>query len=46
MATVPPVSKEWFGLADRQRTGMVTGQDAVQFFSRSGLSKQVLAQVW
>jgi len=38
--------KEWFSLADQQRTGMITGQDAVQFFTRSGLHKTVLAQVW
>ncbi|QDZ20820.1 hypothetical protein HOP50_04g33410 [Chloropicon primus] len=38
--------QEWFRLADRQSTGMVTGQDAVQFFSRSGLPKRLLAQVW
>ena len=40
------VFAEWFKLADRQRTGMITGQDAVQFFSRSGLHKRLLAQVW
>jgi len=44
MTTTP--FREWFNLADRQRTGMITGQDAVQFFSRSGLHKRLLAQVW
>jgi Ca2+-binding EF-hand superfamily protein len=38
--------QQCFGLADRQKTGMITGMDAVQFFSRSGLHKKVLAQVW
>ncbi len=45
-ASVLGTFKEWFAMADQQRTGMITGGDAVQFFTRSGLHKTVLAQVW
>ncbi|GLC45016.1 hypothetical protein PLESTM_001675900 [Pleodorina starrii] len=36
----------WFQSADSDRDGRVTGGDAVAFFGRSGLPREVLATVW
>eukprot|EP00775_Hariotina_reticulata_P005540 gene5540-5776_t len=36
----------WFKVADQDQDGRVTGGDAVVFFQRSGLPKEVLAKVW
>jgi len=36
----------WFRQADADHDGRVTGQDAVAFFAKSGLPKDVLAKVW
>lgn len=36
----------WFAIADSDRDGRVTGKDAVEFFQRSGLPREVLAKVW
>mmetsp|Transcript_17926 Transcript_17926/g.38464 ORF Transcript_17926/g.38464 Transcript_17926/m.38464 type:complete len:626 (+) Transcript_17926:389-2266(+) len=36
----------WFQLADSDHDGRVTGKDAVAFFERSGLSREVLAKIW
>ncbi|GIL50072.1 hypothetical protein Vafri_6390 [Volvox africanus] len=36
----------WFQAADSDRDGRVTGSDAVTFFGRSGLPREVLATVW
>ncbi|KAF8073195.1 EHD1 [Scenedesmus sp. PABB004] len=36
----------WFKVADADQDGRVTGADAVAFFQRSGLPKEVLAKVW
>lgn len=36
----------WFNAADKDNDGRVNGQEAVEFFSRSGLSKQQLAKIW
>ncbi|KAG2438490.1 hypothetical protein HXX76_005042 [Chlamydomonas incerta] len=36
----------WFQTADSDRDGRVTGGDAVAFFGRSGLPREVLATVW
>eukprot|EP00878_Enallax_costatus_P010310 GHUV01010760.1.p1 GENE.GHUV01010760.1~~GHUV01010760.1.p1 ORF type:complete len:203 (+),score=19.42 GHUV01010760.1:417-1025(+) len=36
----------WFKIADGDQDGRVTGQDAVTFFQRSQLPKEVLAKVW
>ena len=36
----------WFPLADDDADGRVTGADAVRFFGRSGLPKEILARVW
>ncbi|GFR42201.1 hypothetical protein Agub_g3092, partial [Astrephomene gubernaculifera] len=36
----------WFQTADADRDGRVTGADAVAFFGRSGLPREVLATVW
>ena len=33
-------------IADSDRDGRVTGQDAVTFFQKSGVSRDVLARVW
>ncbi|KAK3236292.1 hypothetical protein CYMTET_53556, partial [Cymbomonas tetramitiformis] len=41
-----PTYSRWFMLADTDRDGRVTGADAVQFFSKSGLAKETLAKVW
>jgi len=35
----------WFALADEDRDGAVGGAEAVRFFTRSGLPKDVLGQV-
>ena len=35
----------WFQFADSDRDGRVTGKDAVGFFEKSGLSREVLAKV-
>eukprot|EP00879_Flechtneria_rotunda_P003023 GHRR01003241.1.p1 GENE.GHRR01003241.1~~GHRR01003241.1.p1 ORF type:complete len:568 (+),score=176.91 GHRR01003241.1:379-2082(+) len=37
---------KWFKVADGDQDGRVTGGDAVTFFQRSGLPKEVLAKVW
>ena len=36
----------WFNAADEDNDGRVNGQEAVEFFGRSGLSKKELAKVW
>ncbi|WIA09631.1 hypothetical protein OEZ85_009020 [Tetradesmus obliquus] len=36
----------WFKVADQDQDGRVTGPDAVTFFKRSGLPKEMLAKVW
>lgn len=36
----------WFKTVDADMDGRVTGSDAVDFFKRSGLPKDVLARVW
>ncbi len=33
---------EWFRIADRDRDGKVSGGEAVEFFQKSGLSKETL----
>ncbi|KAI8474973.1 MAG: P-loop containing nucleoside triphosphate hydrolase protein [Monoraphidium minutum] len=38
--------ERWFKAADADMDGRVTGADAVAFFRRSGLSRDVLARVW
>jgi hypothetical protein len=35
-----------FNIADEDRDGRLIGKEAVQFFMQSGLSKEVLRQVW
>ncbi|CAK9311690.1 unnamed protein product [Citrullus colocynthis] len=40
------IFQEWFGLADSDGDGRVTGNDAIQFFSMSHLSRAELKQVW
>ncbi|KAK9849935.1 hypothetical protein WJX84_005820 [Apatococcus fuscideae] len=37
---------EWFRIADRDRDGKVSGGEAVEFFQKSGLSKETLFEVW
>jgi len=47
MAAAPPVDFDaWFRIADADRDGVVTGAEAVAFFSKSGLPKKALATVW
>ncbi|EFN59109.1 hypothetical protein CHLNCDRAFT_33853 [Chlorella variabilis] len=36
----------WFQMADTDRDGRLTGADAVRFFERSGLARELLAKVW
>src|SRR5437868_3555843 len=36
----------FFSLADEDRDGLVGLQDALSFFSKSGLAKDALAQIW
>ena len=40
------VYKRWFGLADQDQDGRVTGKDAVEFFGLSGLPKEALSRAW
>lgn len=40
------IFQEWFGLADSDGDGRVTGNDAIQFFSTSHLSRAELKLVW
>ncbi|XP_022142482.1 EH domain-containing protein 1-like [Momordica charantia] len=40
------IFQEWFTLADSDGDGRVTGNDAIQFFSMSHLSRAELKQVW
>ncbi|EIE18740.1 hypothetical protein COCSUDRAFT_38543 [Coccomyxa subellipsoidea C-169] len=37
---------EWFRVADKDADGKLTGADAVRFFERSGLPRDLLAKVW
>jgi len=39
------LAEQWFRLADEDRDGKITGGEAVKFFMRSGLPKDVLGQV-
>jgi len=36
----------WFQMADKDKDGRITGPDAVKFFSRSDLPRDLLAKVW
>lgn len=40
------VYDQWFKVADSDQDGRVTGKDAVDFFGKSGLNRDVLAKVW
>ncbi|XP_052202090.1 EH domain-containing protein 1-like [Diospyros lotus] len=40
------VYQEWFNLADSDRDGRITGNDATKFFAMSNLSRPELKQVW
>ena len=42
MAGLP---EQWFRIADEDKDGKITGGEAVRFFTRSGLPKDVLGQV-
>eukprot|EP00873_Tetraselmis_striata_P019228 jgi/Tetstr1/439492/TSEL_027922.t1 len=46
MASAPATARDWFGLADRDGDGALSGGEAVAFFQRSGLPRTTLAQVW
>ncbi|KAL6763258.1 P-loop containing nucleoside triphosphate hydrolase protein [Haematococcus lacustris] len=46
MAQNTLVYDRWFAFADTDRDGRVTGKDAVSFFEKSGLPRDVLAKVW
>ncbi|CAL5220728.1 g2786 [Coccomyxa viridis] len=37
---------QWFRVADTDSDGRLTGADAVRFFERSGLPRELLAKVW
>ncbi|CAL8464390.1 g3925 [Coccomyxa elongata] len=37
---------QWFRVADKDADGKLTGADAVRFFERSGLPRELLAKVW
>eukprot|EP00210_Caulerpa_lentillifera_P006452 g6164.t1 len=37
---------KWFSFADSDNDGRLRGDDAVKFFERSGLTRDLLAQVW
>lgn len=38
--------RRWFQMADQDNDGRLTGPDAVRFFERSELSRDLLARVW
>ncbi|CAD7698842.1 unnamed protein product [Ostreobium quekettii] len=40
------VYDKWFVFADKDNDGRLSGPDAVQFFERSGLPRDILAKVW
>ena len=40
------VYTQWWNIADKNHDGRVTGSDAVEFFQRSGLTRDQLAKVW
>lgn len=44
MASAPATARDWFGLADRDGDGALSGGEAVAFFQRSGLPRTTLAQ--
>ena len=37
---------QWFAVADTDGDGKVSGGEAVAFFQRASLPKQILAQLW
>ncbi|KAK9799381.1 hypothetical protein WJX73_007250 [Symbiochloris irregularis] len=41
-----PAVNAWFAEADRSHSGLLSGQDAINFFWRSGLSQPDLSRVW
>eukprot|EP00894_Picocystis_sp_ML_P005413 jgi/Pico_ML_1/55930/g1540.t1 len=42
----PPQFAAWFRAADRDKDGLVNGNEAVEFFNKSGLPTAVLAKIW
>eukprot|EP00873_Tetraselmis_striata_P019974 jgi/Tetstr1/440238/TSEL_028589.t1 len=38
--------RQWFDIADKDGDERLTGKDAVHFFARSGLTREMLAKVW
>ncbi|GIL89869.1 hypothetical protein Vretimale_17992 [Volvox reticuliferus] len=38
--------EQWFRIADTDKDGAVAGPEAVSFFTRSGLPKSILGQIW
>ena len=42
----PPQFAAWFRAADRDKDGLVNGNEAVEFFNKSGLPTPVLAKIW
>lgn len=40
------IYQQWFGVADSDGDGRITGNDATKFFSMSNLSRSELKQVW
>ncbi|GMH45278.1 hypothetical protein BSKO_13235 [Bryopsis sp. KO-2023] len=41
-----PTYDKWFAYADSDEDGRLSGPDAVKFFERSGLPRDILAKVW
>lgn len=39
------LAEQWFRIADEDKDGKISGGEAVRFFTRSGLPKDVLGQV-
>lgn len=44
-AAMAGLAEQWFRLADEDKDGKIGGAEAVKFFTRSGLPKDVLGQV-
>jgi hypothetical protein len=38
-------AEQWFKLADEDKDGVISGPEAVRFFTKSGLPQNVLGQV-
>ena len=45
MPAMAGATEQWFRLADEDKDGVISGPEAVRFFTKSGLPQNVLGQV-